>query len=69
MLVMVAAVNAREGDLCVVYKTERTGIRVLTTSYCGVAVSAGDGVMQVATKSITCGDCKRAIKETYGEDL
>lgn len=65
---MIAAVQARQNSLCIVRSTARHGIRVLTTTYCGVEVAAGDGVDQVHSNAITCEHCKREVKIAFGVD-
>lgn len=47
--------GARLGDvfvsnLCVIYLTERRGLKAISVAYCGEDSNAGDGVLQVSDK-------------------
>lgn len=64
---MIAAIRARKDVLCIIARTERTGFRVISTTYCEAAENAGDGVEQVHTSAISCEHCKAAVLRLFGK--
>lgn len=62
---MIAAI--RRANVCIIARTERTGFRVISTTYCEGAENAGDGVEQVHTSAITCEGCKAAVLRIFGK--
>jgi len=60
---MIAAVDANKATgPCIVYWTGRQGLSVKAHTYCGQAVSAADGVLQLPDTAQVCADCSAAVQ-------
>lgn len=64
-MIAVARVRGAFNLPCIIRVTERRGLKVVSTTWCGEEFSAGDGVEQLPVHAPLCVNCKLSIDHAY----